>query len=310
MWNPLRYRKIPAAKSATELWQVGIVRQPRGDLLASGMLAQADVLWLPDPGPFRFNADPFGIAKDGGFTVFVEALDYRVKRGEIHYYQYDQAWKFVARGVALRAPFHLSYPTILRDGDAIYMLPEAHKSGKLTLYRAMRFPDQWEPVATLLDLPAIDASVVHYENRWWMFFALPGPNGRALRELHVAYADALTGPWQLHPANPVREAHDSARPGGLPFLHEGALHLPVQDCTHSYGQALNLLRIDTLTPNDFAATLTAHLSPAGMHPQYADGLHTLSGEGNVSLIDVKRLDRSPGRGWINLQRRLRRFVHR
>ncbi|MEI9904226.1 MAG: hypothetical protein WDN06_09755 [Asticcacaulis sp.] len=49
----------------------------------------------------------------------------------------------------MRQPYHLSYPSLIRDGGEIYMLPEAHRSGKLTLYRAERFPDRWAPAADI-----------------------------------------------------------------------------------------------------------------------------------------------------------------
>ena len=296
-------------RRGTDLWQVGIVHRPMGDLLTPGALAAADITWLPSQRSFAFLADPFGLWHEGELTVFVEAYDYRTKRGEIYYYRYDEAWNMTGTGVALRSPHHLSYPQIIRDGDEIYMLPEAHRSGTLTLYRAERFPDQWTPVSTLLDLPAIDASVIRHQNRWWMFFTLPGPDRRAFRELHLAYADALTGPWTLHAANPVRLAQDSARPGGAPFVHDGELYLPTQDCTHSYGDAVIMLRIDTLTTEAFEAVSVIRLGPEGLNPYYADGLHTISACGEVTLIDVKRIDHSPRR-WIDLERKLRRVFGR
>ncbi len=292
----------------TELWQTGIVHQPVADVLAAGALAKARITWLPPQPSFCFVADPFGIWHNGALTVFVEYMDYRTKHGEIHYYQYDAEWNIVKSGLALRTDVHISYPQIISDGGEIYMLPEAYRSGKLTLYRAKRFPDEWEPVATLLDVPAIDASVIHFENRWWMFYALPGSDKRALRELHVAYADSLTGPWHQHAANPVRIALDSARPSGTPFVHEGALHIPTQNSTTSYGEAINLLRVETLTPDSFVANITANLSPLGVNSGYKDGLHTLSPCGNVTLIDLKHIDRSFRRRLINLQRRLRRVL--
>ena len=179
--------KIMGLRTTTELWQSGIIHAPISSLLTPNALSGVKITWLPEPLAFTFLADPFGIAHDGGFTVFVEALDYRVKRGEIHYFTYDAEWKIIAQGIALQAPYHLSYPHIIREGGEIYMLPEASRSGKLTLYRAKQFPHQWEPVATLLEQPAIDASVIFYQGKWWMFYALPGPDGRALRELHIGF---------------------------------------------------------------------------------------------------------------------------
>lgn len=288
----------------TDIWQVGIVHRSVAEIMAAG-LEGAPVTWLPEPGHFRFNADPFGLWYAGRFTVLVEAYDYRGKRGEIHYYTYDPDWRLADSGIALRRPFHLSYPALVRDGDAIHMLPEAHRSGNLTLYRAVRFPDRWQ-AAAVFDLPAIDASVVCHGGLWWMFHALPGPDGRAMRELHVAWSERLTGPWQPHAGNPVRRDVRSSRPGGTPFVWQGALHLPVQDCEAGYGAALNILRIDELTPQTFTATVVKRVAP-GFEPRYPDGLHTLSAAGDVTLIDVKRLDRS-SRVWVDLQRRWRRLV--
>lgn len=294
----------------TELWQVGIVHAPIADLLTPEALRAAAITWLPDPGSFRFNADPFGLRHDGRFTVMVEALDYRVKRGEIHYYAYDKDWRVVDNGLALREPFHLSYPSLIADGGEIYMLPEGHRSGRLTLYRAERFPDRWQPVATLLDHPAIDASVVKHDGRWWMFYALPGEDSRAMRELHVAFADALAGPWQVHGANPVRVDLASARPGGTPFVVDGMVHLPTQNCVGGYGRGLSVLRIDELTPETVRASVVSKLPPEGLLEGYGDGLHTLSQAGDVTLIDVKRLDPSGGRVWVDVQRRIGRLFGR
>ena len=307
-----------ASRFSTDLWQVGIAHTPIGACVAGNALASATITWLPQPKPFAFIADPFGIWHEGALTVFVEALDYRVKRGEIHYYRYSPNFDLLDQGVALRMPYHLSYPQILRDGDAIYLLPEAYRSGTLTLYRAARFPDQWVPAATLLDQPAIDASIIRYQDRWWMFYALPGPEAQALRELHIAYADYLTGPWLPHTGNPVRNNRHSGRPGGTPFVQDGALYLPTQDCTNDYGEAVQLLRIDILTPDVFSAEPVQRIAPQRIHPGYTDGLHTLaspvtspmgdSGYSDVTLFDVKHLDHSGARRWINLQRRVRRLA--
>ncbi len=289
----------------TELWQTGIVHAPAASLLDPEALKAARVTWLPNPGAFRFNADPFGIWRDGRLTVMVEALDYRVKRGEIHYYTFANGI-LAGQGTALRQPFHLSYPVLVEDGGHIYMLPEASRSGKLTLYRARRFPDRWQPFVDLLDIPAVDASIIRHDDLWWMFYALPGDGNRAMRELYVAHAPALKGPWTQHAGNPVRTGLDASRPGGTPFLHGGKIHLPVQNCVGGYGVGLNMLRIDDLTPDRFAAEIVSTLSPGHLLPGYGDGLHTLSACGDVTLIDVKRLHGSNARVLVDLERRITR----
>ncbi|RVD34831.1 hypothetical protein EN858_26570 [Mesorhizobium sp. M4B.F.Ca.ET.215.01.1.1] len=293
-----------------DIWQVGIVPVPIQGVLAADGLDRRRVIWLPPQGSFRFIADPFGLPHGDRFTVLVEAYDYRVKRGDIHYYSYDRGWTLRERGIALKEHFHLSYPQLIRSGEDIFMLPEAYQSGRLTLYRAVDFPTRWEPVAVLLEEPAVDSTVFHHQQRWWMFHALFGPDGRDTRELHVAFADSLTGPWHKHKQNPVRTGHASSRPAGSPFLDGDKLYFPTQDCTTGYGRAINLLGIDRLTPEEFSADIVRRLSPEGWHDGFDQGFHTLSDGGGVTLIDVKRIDRSPMRHLIKLQHWLRRQARR
>ncbi len=300
--------KIPLLSPRTELWHVGIAHIPTYALLEGRELNTAPITWLPLPRSFCFLADPFGIWHEDDLCVFVEALDYRTKRGEIHYYRFDARWNAMSSGVALRKPFHLSYPFLIKDGDELYMLPEAHKSGALTLYRCTRFPDQWEETAILLSQPAIDASIIQHRQRWWMFYSLPGKDNRAMRELHLATAESLTGTWTPHPSNPVRTGLDASRPGGTPFLHQGELYLPTQDCRTQYGSALNLLHIAELTPNSFYCEPARHITANRLHPGYTQGIHTLAACGNVTLFDAKRLSYSPARLLVNLERRIRRIA--
>lgn len=292
----------------TDIWHIGYIRQPIANMIEPGALQAANITWLPASGSFRFIADPFGVKTESGVTLFVEYFDYRIKRGEIHYYSYDVDNVLSATGLALSTPFHLSYPFLVREGGRLYMLPEAHKSGVLTLYHCDRFPDLWSPVATLLDVPAIDATVVQHDGKWWMFYALPGPNGRAMRELHIAYADQLAGPWREHVGNPVCAGFDSSRPGGTAFKASGHLHLPVQDCVGGYGVGLNILRLDELTTSTFRATLVNRLEAGQLLPGYGDGLHTLAGDEDFTFIDVKRVSKSPMAHWVKLQHKLMRLI--
>lgn len=313
--GPTRRRPIPETDRARsvgavmyDIWRSGFVRRSLSSVTATGGVRSDEVRWLPDSGPFEYVADPFGIERDGVLTVFVEAFDYRVRRGEIHFYQYGADDALIGKGVALIEPVHLSYPSLIEDGGELYMLPEGYKAGGLTLYRCVRFPDQWEPVQQIMDVPAIDATVVKHGDKWWAFYALPGPTDRAMRELHVAFADSLMGPWTPHAGNPVRAGFEASRPGGTAFIHDGALHLPVQDCSTTYGAAINLLRIDVLTPETFEARPAKRFEPTGLLADHEDGLHTLSGTGDVSFVDVKRILSSSSEGWIKAQFKLRRLL--
>jgi hypothetical protein len=301
-----RFRIWPFHK-ASECWRLGLVPAPIARFVSAPEPDPHSIRWFTPKRSFTFMADPFGMVDETGQTsIFYEFLDYRTKRGEIHYLMLDSHLQQTAQGVALRANHHLSYPYLISHQGSTYMLPEAHRSGALKLYRAERFPDRWVPVKPLLDLPAIDASPIFFQNRWWLFFALPGEGGRALRELHVAFADDLLGDWHLHPQNPVRSTIDSARMGGSPFVVDGQLYLPTQNNHPRYGTGLTLLRVDLLNESGIHLTPVQSLDAKALGLPGCDGWHTLSACGSFTLIDARQTTYSPQRIWIDWLRKLNR----
>jgi hypothetical protein len=291
----------------SDIWRIGLVDAPIETIATNGLSSADKVSWLPEQPAFTFLADPFGLWRDGRLHLFAEAYDYRTRRGVIDHLELSPDLTPLSRRTVLQEPWHLSYPQVFEADGEIWMAPEAHRSGALTLYRAARFPDLWEPAVRLeLDTPAVDATVFRHADLWWIAYAPTGPQSSKQGRLHLAYADALTGPWRTHPGNPVRIDRASSRPGGTPFRLNGQLVLPVQDCTRTYGGAIRLLRVHQLTPERFEGEAQGLIGPPPQAGAYRDGLHTLSGCGPVTLIDVKRIDRSPAGLLIDLRRRLRR----
>lgn len=266
-----------------DIWRIGAVRAPLADILQTGLGAR-EIVWLEETPPLHFLADPFGVWRDGRLHVFAEAYDYRRRHGTIEALTFDASLRLLERRQVLAEPWHLSYPFIAEENGATYMLPEAFRSGRLTLYRAAAFPHRWEPVQTItLDRTPIDATPAFHNGLWWLFYTPATTRADKVSALHVAFAERLAGPWTPHPKNPVRYDASSSRPGGTPAIVNGALVLPTQDCRATYGGAIRPLTITTLTPTDFAATA----GPVIAAPD-ADGLHTLSAAGDLTLIDVKR----------------------
>lgn len=278
----------------SDIWRIGVVDAPIARVAAAGSLDGLAVRWLPEAPRFQFLADPFGLWRDGRLFVFAEAYDYRTRHGVIDVLELDADRTPRARRTVLREPWHLSYPFVFEAEGAIWMAPEAHRSGALTLYRAESFPDAWTPAARLeLDTPAIDATPFRHGGLWWLAYSPVGPQAFKQGRLHLAFAEALTGPWRPHPGNPVRIDRASSRPGGTPFLaQDGVLTLPVQDCARTYGGAIRLLRVLALTPDRFEAEAGPPILPPAQAAPYLEGLHTLSAAGETTLIDVKRTDRS------------------
>lgn len=275
--------------------------------------ARQRIVWLPDAGEWRYFADPFGLIRGQTLHVFVEAFDYRTKHAIIERHDFELPglrWQAARR--VLERPFHLSYPYVFEHDGQTYMLPESAKANEIALYRAVDDSlDHWRRECALIsNIPGVDASVIQHEGRWWMFYSIVGPGARDQRELHVAHAAALTGPWQPVSGNPVRIDRGGARPAGRPFRDRaGKIVLPVQDSAASYGSALRLLRFDVLEPADIQCEMTpVRLTGDLVSPDHAQGFHTLSSCGPLTLIDVKRIDRSRSKQWLDLRRRARRLV--
>lgn len=296
----------------SDFWQAGIVPAPIATFLQPSALAGSSgkINWLPDPGPWRYLADPFGLQRGDTTHVFVEAFDYRTKHAVIEHHELGPGLAWQGKSVVLSRPFHLSYPFIVEDEGEVFMIPESHRAGEIALYRAREFPRQWvRETALLPGVPGAEASVIKHQGRWWMFFTVVGPHASDQRELHVAHAGRLTGPWRLHPQNPVLVDRAGARPGGTPFLSpEEAVILPVQDCSRTYGGSLRLLKFASLTPDRIAIEpLDTELKGNLFSATHQDGCHTLAQCGNLTLVDTKRIVRSWRRTGVDLQRRVSRL---
>lgn len=310
----------------SDFWTVGVVPERLDRLSPERLKAlRDDIVWMPPAGDWCYYADPFALREGDELHVFVESFDYRTKRADLQRLTLnltDASWS--APRPVLRQPFHLSYPFVFKHEGQVWMVPETSQAEEVALYRAIDGAkngaangdhrwERWERVAALLPgVRAVDASLLRHEGRWWMFYAVIGPDKRDQRELHVAYADELLGPWTPHACNPVRSAHDGARPAGTPFVDDaGRVTLPVQDSSAGYGSATRWVRFDRLTLDEarvsaLPETFTGDLA----HPGFTSGLHTMSACGDVTLIDVKRIDRSRHRQWLDWRRRVRRWFGR
>ena len=289
-----------------DLWRCGIVHKPIREVLAAG-LVDAPVTWFAQEPAYTFLADPFGLWDGDVLHVFAEQYDYRTRHGVIERLTFDRQFTLRDRQPALREPWHLSYPFVFEAEGATWMLPEAYKSGTLTLYRAHGVLQDWRPECEIkLDCVPVDATIMRRQDLWWLFYSPAKSRAAKVGELHAAWASSLCGPWHPHPANPVRRDSGSSRPGGTPLVVDDAIVLPTQDCRRTYGGAVVPVRITQLDPETFVADTAPPLARPQSAPVDCAGMHTLSECGPVTLIDVKTIDRSMSGLRIELGRLLRR----
>ena len=266
-----------------EDWNIGIVAAPVTQIIASGR--PAAVRWLPQPRSGHYHADPFAL-DDGSDIVLCEDYGHAGGKGRIAAIDASADCAGATPIESFASADHRSYPYLFTAGGTVYCIPESAENRCVELFRAERFPDRWQRVVTLVaDFPALDSTVFPFAGRWWLFCTSADEGSE--HKLHAWHADMLLGPWQPHPLNPLKCDVASSRPAGPPFLIAGELHRPSQDCSRTYGGAITINRIVTLTPTDFAEIPAGRVDPPSDGP-YRSGLHTLCPLGDRTIIDGKR----------------------
>jgi hypothetical protein len=292
-WGALRYRVRLAWQRFFRhaQWNIGVIPSPIASCLSNRSPA---VRWFA-PDRTRFLADPFGIVREGTITVVCEEYRYRAGRGRIAYAPLHEGRIRGLVAPAIEAPFHLSYPCLVEDAGVVYCIPETARHHEIALYRAERFPDRWTREAVLVPgFAGADPTVFRHDGLWWL--TSTDADRDADSHLCVWYASALRGRWTPHPRNPVKIDARSSRPGGTPFVHEGVLYRPTQDCAGRYGRRVVLNHVEWLTPTEFHEYEVGSIGPLAGGP-FPDGVHTLSAVGDLTLIDGLRHVFSPVAMW-------------
>lgn len=274
----LREQWIGLTKAA--VWSVGTAHVPVSRFLEDDL---PTVEWVSEPGKTRYLADPFLDPSGATSFVLVEDYDYQRSRGVIS--AVDVAGNGQPRMV-LDLEIHASYPFLVEHDGEIFCIPETYQAGEVRIFKAIDFPDRWKFDSSILPgLEILDPTIFRHEGRWWLFCSMYGRFSNT--KLFAFHSESLLEGWEPHSLNPIKTDVTSSRPGGRPFVHHGSLYRPAQDSASSYGAALAINRIDELTPTRFAETTVKRLGPLKVGPYHA-GVHTLSGEGNITVIDGRR----------------------
>lgn len=239
------------------------------------------------PSADRFWADPFVIKVDDEHHFFFEELVYSENRGRISHISLGADGELSDAVTVLEEPYHLSYPFIIEHDNELYMIPESAENRTVDLYKCVDFPIRWAHVRTLIaDTELVDSTLHFHDGLWWLFAGQRDDDRLDIsEELSVFYTDdLLTGDWTPHPCNPVVSDARCARPAGKLFVQNGILYRPSQDCSVSYGGAINIRRIEVLNTEEYVESQCEKIGPHWA-PNLS-GIHTLNKEQDITVIDV------------------------
>jgi hypothetical protein len=234
----------------------------------------------------RFWADPFIVARGDRYYIFIEEKLFAERKGRISVIVMNRGGGWEPPVLVLEASCHLSYPFVFEFEGGLYMTPESRGSRTIGLYKCTRFPYEWKLERNLMeDCQAVDPTLVQWQGKWWMFVNQAESEGASLsEELFLYYSESpLSGHWMPHPRNPVVSDARSSRPAGRPFVRDGCLYRPSQNCCPHYGYGFNISEVTKLTETDYEERVLSRVEPVW------DGnivsTHTINYEDGLTVID-------------------------
>jgi hypothetical protein len=234
------------------------------------------------PNTWRYwCADPHLFELDGTTYVFAELYDRVLRRGVIGFCQLTEKgpskWK-----IALKTPFHLSYPHIFAENDGIYMIPESYVGGEIALYRAEKFPAKWVRIQPIRQgLAAVDTTRIPWESRTWLLTQTQTDDNT---DCLMLMTEDGTKDWCISKNDPF------CRPAGPVFRHNGRLIRPAQDCSDGYGKALRFHEITAVGEGLFQEHLLTQVTPDQIRidrKHAPQGIHTYCQSDIWEIIDLK-----------------------
>jgi hypothetical protein len=163
------------------------------------------------------------------------------------------------------------------------MIPESYVGHEIALYQAVKFPMHWEKRRVLKsDYVAVDSTRFEMSGKTWLITQQINGEHENLRLFSFA---ELKGNGYL-----ISQNDTNKRPGGKIFSWKSKLIRPAQDCTESYGGALNFYEIKEIAENRYEETLLLKIRPEDIvferkiKPQ---GIHTYNFSSHYEVIDFK-----------------------
>jgi hypothetical protein len=276
-------------------WNIGVVSASLEEYVHSSAGPATDALqsavrWLPKPWFVRFRADPCLVERKGRYFLYFEEVFFGSNKGRLRFVELDSGGNPVGSyRTMIGLTEHASYPYVFEYGGQFHCVPETGKSRRVVLFKSEWPECPWKRHSVLLDgVAARDSTIFSFNDRWWLFCTVPGPGDQSqFSALHIWHAPDPYGPWEPHRLQPAKVDVHSARPAGRPFIMNGGLFRPAQDCGARYGCQAVINRVLTLTPDDFAEEVFSWMPPDSAGP-YAEGLHTVTSAGTLLAIDGYR----------------------
>lgn len=218
-------------------YNIGFIENSLEDIING---ASIKVNWLKHKYKDRWFADPFILdVTEDSYIVLVEEWYDPINRGRIAKLTIDKNnLHLTDNKTILELDSHLSFPSIQRTGDMIYITPENSERGLLAKYAYDPKTDKISFWGNVSENRLTDSIFFTIEGKEMMFSTkLPDANGK---ELGI-YTKQENGHYVLTDSYHFKE--NISRMAGDLFKCQGKLYRPAQVCIKSYGDAVSLQEI-------------------------------------------------------------------
>ncbi|MBO5737611.1 MAG: hypothetical protein J6S04_07355, partial [Clostridia bacterium] len=239
-------------------------------------------------------ADPFVFSKGGKDYVFFEMYDRFKAKGVIGCREITGG-KIGKMKKVYEISSHLSFPNIFTYNDEIYMMPESCGAGKLSVLKAVQFPDKWEEVTILMEGRVCDSVFLPTNEAVYLLTQPTDVEQGVLDCYKIVDGRACEG-------QTVVKGKKYARMAGSIIERDGQSIRVSQDCVKGYGLALDFHKVSmesaTFTEETIARIEIKNM-PIAQHKKYV-GLHTYNVNEQFEVIDLKNKNRMRLGNIINL----------
>lgn len=266
-------------------WSIGFAKATMEELIRNKR-SSLPIQWLsPESNKFSY-ADPFIFrTEDGQVHVLFESVSTVDLDGKITLMTIDNQLNPVSQKTLLETEAHLSYPFVYKEDGKIYVFPENAFSGSLYCYQFDPATQTLINKKEVINQPVVDATITKYDGKYWLFGTMVGE--RRNSDLHIFYSNNLTGPYTIHPGNPVKRDLYSARPAGNLVIVDGNLYRPAQNCSSYYGESISINKITKLNTTQFAEEEYFTIQ-ANKNDQFNYGIHTINACGDTIIVDGQK----------------------
>ena len=271
---------------------------------------------LPNTKDFWY-ADPSIVYDKENTYVFMEAFEKKEHIGRIAVSHFEKDGILSTPQVILKEPFHLSFPTIVRWNDKLYMIPETCQCNSLCIYECLQFPHQWnlykpfdvgcklvdtivlEKTKEKLTLQTSTWQEPNFLNTKFQIYYLKNQDGTLTLEADQEF-------------NSKQTFSTKNRNAGSLFSYKNSLVHPVQVSSDvQYGLYIDFWKysgVEQIASEKITAIQPKDIVIEKINPKAVAGIHSYCSDGNYEVIDACCWRYSPAEPYYKINRKFKMAI--